>query len=297
VKPDAFAAVMATGIVSIAAEDHGYHVISDVLVIIAAVLLAALVIAAIPRLRPDLGDLDVPLQLFTFVAACAVVGTRLQSTPFAQAALGIVAALAWVALAVLTARLMWRHRWIGLRDRAHGGWELASVATSGLAILAADSGYPWLAVALLALAICVYGLMTGLVLWRMSRDPSAPQLMQPDIWILMGGIAIATLAGDHIDKAGVDDILPVTVVTWVIASLWIPLLALASVRLRTGNWWAAVFPLGMYSSATYAMAVETGWQSLRTISLVFFWIALAAWLLVAAAVPLRFLRFRRVRAR
>jgi hypothetical protein len=96
---------------------------------------------------------------------------------------------------------------------------LASVATSGLAILAVDSGYSWLAVALLALALCLYGLMTGLVIWRACHDPSAPELRHSDIWILMGGIAIATLAGDHIRKAGVEAIGPVTVVTWVLASL------------------------------------------------------------------------------
>ena len=289
-KPDAFAAVMATGIVSIAAVDHGYHIISGVLACVAAVLLAALVVLAIMRLRPDFDDLDVPLQLFTFVAACAVVGTRLPSAPVTHASLGIAAALAWLGLAMPTVRLLWRHRWIGLRDRARGGWELASVATSGLAILAADSGYAWLAIALLALAICVYGVMTGLVVWRTCHDPSAPELRQPDIWILMGGIAIATLAGDHIHEAGVEAIRPVTVVTWVIASLWIPLVAVVSVRLRAGNWWAAVFPLGMYSSATYATAVETGWQSLITVSLVFFWIGLASWLIVTAAGTLRFRR-------
>ena len=89
-------------------------------------------------------------------------------------------------------------------------------------------------------------------------EPTAPELRQPDVWILMGGAAIATLAGDHIHEAGVEAIRPVTVVTWVVASLWIPVLVAVSVRLRAGNWWAAVFPLGMYSSATFATAVETG---------------------------------------
>ena len=46
-------------------------------------------------------------------------------------------------------------------------------------------------------------------------------------------------------QAGVEDIRPVTVVTWIVASLWIPLLVAATVRMRAGNWWAAVFPLGM----------------------------------------------------
>src|SRR3954465_5631469 len=37
----------------------------------------------------------------------------------------------------------------------------------------------------------------------------------------------------------------------------------------------------MYSSATYATAVETGWQWLTIVSVVFFWIAFAAWVITA----------------
>jgi tellurite resistance protein TehA-like permease len=274
VRPDAFAAVMATGIVSIAAADHGFHGISVGLAVIAVAVFAVLVIVATARLRPDFADLDVPFQLLTFVAACAVVGTRLSWWP-----LGVVGLLGWLVLMPMALRAMWRCRWTGLRDRARGGWELASVATSGLAIVTADLGLVGVAIGLLVVAICLYCVMTGLVLWRVAHEPSAPALFQPDMWILMGGAAIATLAGDHIHRAGCEDIRPVTMVTWIVASLWIPVLAAASVRLRDGNWWAAVFPLGMYSSATFATAVETGWQPLMTISVVFLWIALAAWLL------------------
>jgi hypothetical protein len=77
--------------------------------------------------------------------------------------------------------------------------------------------------------------MTGLVLRRAAHEPSAPELYQPDMWILMGGAAIATLAGDSIDTAGLGEIRPVTVVTRIVASAWIPLLVAASVRLRDGG--------------------------------------------------------------
>ena len=50
-----------------------------------------------------------------------------------------------------------------------------------------------------------------------------------------------------------------------------------------GVWWAFVFPLGMYSAASYAMAVEIGQRALITVSLVFFWDALAAWFIVVVA--------------
>ena len=276
---------MATGIVSIAAADHGYDGISDVLAVISVALLAVLTVLAIVRLRPDFDDLDATVQLLTFVAACAVVGTRLAWWP-----LGVVGLLGWLLLLPIALWVMWRNRWTGLRDRARGGWELAGVASSGLAIVAADVGLVAGAIGLLVLGICLYCAMTGLVLWRAVHAPSAADLCAPDAWILMGGAAIATLAGDHIDKAGFADIRPVTIVTWIVASAWIPVLAAATVRMRVGNWWAAVFPLGMYSSATFATAVETGWHPLTTMSLVFFWIALAAWLVTALVTSLRFRR-------
>jgi tellurite resistance protein TehA-like permease len=137
-----------------------------------------------------------------------------------------------------------------LPDRAHGGWELASVATSGLAVVSADLKIVFLAVLFLAIAIGAYLLVTALIVWRAVHDPAAPQLVQPDIWILMGGAAIATLAGDHIHKAGLESVWPVTVVTWIVATVWIPPLAYLTVRRRVGISWPAVFPLGMYSSAT-----------------------------------------------
>ena len=70
----------------------------------------------------------------------------------------------------LALRAMWRYRWTGLRDRARGGGELASVATSGLAIVSADLGWVGLAIGLLVLAVCLYFLMTGLVLWRAVHE-------------------------------------------------------------------------------------------------------------------------------
>ncbi len=290
-KPDSFAAVMATGIVSVAAVDHGYRAISEVLIVLAAVALPVLIVAVAIAWRReswDLTNLDVSLRLCTYIAACAVVGARLGEHHVVLWLLAGMALQGWLSLAPVVARRMWRDRGSGLRDRAHGGWELASVATSGLAIVLADLEIAFLAVLFWAIAIGVYLLMTGLIVWRAVRDRAAPDLVQPDIWILMGGSAIATLAGDHIHMAGLESVWPVTVVTWIVATAWIPLLIYVTLQrfrrrseLPPGLWWAAVFPLGMYSSATYATAVETGWHWLTTVSLAFFWIAFAAWLLTA----------------
>ena len=112
----------------------------------------------------------------------------------------------------------------------------------------------------------------------------------------MGGLAIATLAGDHIQRTtqvldachGLSQgVRTVTLVTWVSASGWIAPLIYAGVRrirrpTRTAPfaWWAMVFPLGMYSAATHAVAGPTTWRWLATIALAFFWIAFTSWLIV-----------------
>ena len=297
-RPDVFAAVMATGIGSIAAADHGFSLISEILIVIAVVALPVLMVMAARAWREfDMRDPNVALALFTYIAACTVVGARLAEHRIVLWALAGMALQGWLALVPLAVRSMRRHRWTGLRDRAHGGWELASVATSGLAIVSAQLDVVFWAVVFWVLGICVYLVMTGLVLWRVRHDPSSPELVQPDVWILMGGIAIATLAGDHLHHILIpgpiaDGVRAVTIGTWIVATLWIPLLVYVVLRRSVGLGWPAVFPLGMYSSATYAMAVETGWLWFKAISMVFFWIALAAWLIVAVEALLRFRRSR-----
>jgi tellurite resistance protein TehA-like permease len=315
-RPDVFAAVMATGIVSVSAADHRYRWISDTL---AGVALLALVVMVVLVLRQvgrvgfpyPLSDVDVVVRLFTFVAACAVLGGRFQAHPVAVCAMAALAWLAWIFLMPLTIRGLWSQGWMGLRDQAHGVWELVSVAISGLAIVTADLALIWrdgalfvIGLATWLLAIGLYGVITWLILWRAAVAPTA-DLWQPDSWILMGGLAIATLAGDRLHFAALtivtkDWVLTavrsVTVATWVVATLWIPPLVYATVRhvrVRfTGAWWAMVFPLGMYSATTSAMTTETRWQPFQTVSTVAFWIAFASWLLVATAAVVAFRRAR-----
>ncbi|MCZ8378037.1 tellurite resistance/C4-dicarboxylate transporter family protein [Mycobacterium sp. CPCC 205372] len=291
-RPDAFAAVMATGIVSIAAADHGYGAVSAALAVLAVVALPVLMFLAAMSWRRDgwdLREIDTAVGLFTYVAACAVLAARFSDHEAAVWVLGTLALLGWVSLMPIVVSRMWRLRWSGLRGRAHGAWELVSVATSGLAIVFVALGILFWGTAFWLLALCWYLVMTSLVVWRIGADPAMRRGVPPDHWILMGGLAVSTLAGDHLHHAlppgpFADAVKHVTIGTWLLATLWIvPLLCVGWRRVRA---WPAVFPLGMYASATFAMYRETGWRWLDVVSAIAFWIALAVWLLTV-------LRFRR----
>lgn len=108
-KPDTFAVVMATGIVSIAAADHGYGAISDVLIALAAAALPVVIVAAAAAWRREswkLTDLDVSLRLCTYIAACAVVAARLAEHRIVLWVLAGMALQGWLSLAPVVARRM-----------------------------------------------------------------------------------------------------------------------------------------------------------------------------------------------
>lgn len=315
VSPDAFASVMATGILSTAAKNHHYMSISNALGLIAvlawAVLIALTIVSAATQRRPlpwDFTKLENTMPLFTFVAACAVLCNRLSSDhPLVLPILGAMAAAAWLDLMLVSMRNVARRRLAGLRDQVHGAWLLSSVATSGLAIvatkLAGSTGHrQWSAVAVVVwvAALALYLLVTALIVWRAVDERLDRDGFEPDTWILMGALAIAVVAGHGIHlqtRNGLGGAVNATTLTaWVVATSWIPpliYLGLHRVEQRprllrfTGAWWTLVFPLGMYSVATYLVAGETQVRSLQTVSLIFFWDALLAWSIVVIAGLLR----------
>lgn len=312
-SPDVFALVMATGIVAIAARSHGYGYIAQGLAAVALATFLVLGIGFLIRAATDVPRVvrltrnpDVALRMFTFVAACAVLGEYLRPRPIAASVATGLAMAGWVVLVPLAVADVSRRRVEQLRDQAHGAWLLPSVATSGLGGAAAQRAVTGdapvllvLAAVALGLAVVIYLAVASLILWRAFAAPLVPDEIPPDSWILMGALAICSLSGTQtlaalralaepppIVRAG--EIL--TVVTWIGATLWIPVLLYAQVWRSDhmvgtlhyeGVWWSAVFPIGMYSAATSAVGRELGVPQLATVSLVFFWIAFTIWLLVA----------------
>lgn len=287
-KPEAFAAVMATGIVSISAADRGLGVISWPLAALAALGLPVLMwCAVLHRKSFDLRRIDTVVALFTYVAACTVVASRLAVYRPALWGLGALGLLGWLPLALMLVVQMSRLGLIRLCDRARGAWELPGVATSGLAIVFSAAGITFLALVFWLIALGVYCFMTMLVAWRALLAPEVRRNVPPDHWILMGGVSIATLAGVDIHatlEPGrlAQSVWVVTLVTIVIATVQIAPLAVAGWRQMLD--WPAVFPLGMYSAASYSLSIETGWHPILIVSHVFFWAAFVAWALVVALI-------------
>lgn len=313
---DSFAVVMATGIVSVAAFNDGYPLISYTLIGIAVVVFVALVVLVALRLSHHrqvlAGSLHDPSQVFgfyTFVAACDVLDARLDRSPFSLVlGLGCAALLAWVLLVPVLWRAMRAQPVCALRGQARGSWLLAVVGTQSLVITAVELAMraaparPLLGVALAwwVLGVAGYIAITALIVWRMLAEPLRPADVTPDSWVLMGALAISTLAAGKLLTATRDlgvfpwlhgTLAPAALVIWAVGSAWIPLLLIAEgwrARRLPDAWayhrtrWATVFPLGMYASANYALAAALpGFPALDTVSRVFFWAALVAWALTA----------------
>lgn len=319
--PGAFALVMATGIVSIDLDQHGLHLPARALFafnLLAFAWLLALSVLRLARFRRELlADFMHPGRgagFLTFTAALCVLGSQcllVVHWPWAARALAVAGALAWTLLtylflaAAITARIK-----PGFTRSIHGGWLVAVVATQALAVLlallAADpppahQSLLFVALCLYLLGAALYLLIITLVVYRMVFFPLRAREFTPPYWIDMGALAITTLAGSlyvlHAPAAGplralVPFVQGFTLFFWATATWWIPLLALLELwrhlwrhvplRYETDDW-DIVFPLGMYTVGTCALAGALDLPFLRVVPAVGVWISLLVWLLVAAA--------------
>jgi tellurite resistance protein TehA-like permease len=309
-----FAFVMATGIVSIAAALLGLGRLALILLAVNFIAYPLLWVLLLARLscRPrafiaDLQDHQQGPSLLTVVAGTGVLGNQISLLTAHQ---GIAAAL-WLGAFVLWAAIFYcffAAATVGaakppLDAGLDGNWLLTVVATEALAILAthvADAfTFPevivFASLCLFLLGGAIYVMIITLILYRWLFAPMLPEQLTPSYWINMGAAAIATLAGARLVLT-VDAypmlastrgfIIGETVLWWSLASWWIPLLiGVMAWRHITGRvplryqfqYWSMVFPLGMYTAATWTFSEAIGAEFLRVVPQMFVWIALVAW--------------------
>ena len=310
-----FAFVMATGIVSIAAELQGVHWLALILLAINAGAFSALLLVSLVRLARSpaavLGEVvghQTGAGYLTIVAGTGILGNQIALLTSDQqvtaglwlAACGLWAALVYMFLVGLTIQPKKPPLEIGL----DGSWLLVVVATKSLTILGTHvaSGFArpeivaYLSLCWFLLGGLFYSVIITLILYRWLFEPMHPMQWTPPYWINMGAVAILTLAGARLQAiAGTDPLLAelrpaiiaITVLSWTVATWWIPLLlALMVWRHTIGGiplsyrveYWSMVFPLGMYSAATWTFGRDIGADFLDAIPKVFFWLAFTAWL-------------------
>lgn len=312
--PGYFALVMATGIVSLAAHFHGLETIAIGLLwinISAYVVLWILTLIRFVRYRSQfLSDLTSHVRGVTFltmVAGTCVLGTQFAViTPLTQVAevLWFVGTFLWVILiyTFFTAVTV-REPKPALENGITGAWLLATVATESICALGtliapqfqSREVILFISLSMYFLGAMLYILLIALILYRWMFFSMDMETLTPTYWINTGALAITTLAGCRLMLAAdqwalLQELSPFikgfTLFFWATGTWWIPLLiiigiwrhVIAKIPLRYDpQFWGLVFPIGMYTVATFLLSKAIDLPELRIISSIFLYFSFLAW--------------------
>ncbi|MBI4290370.1 MAG: tellurite resistance/C4-dicarboxylate transporter family protein [Betaproteobacteria bacterium] len=316
-SPAYFAMVMATGVLAIACRLEKIPVLPEILLAINLVAYVTLWTLTLLRARHHsrrfFGDFASHRRgpgFFTAVAATSVLGVQL----VLQLGLdGFAYWMWWFALTLwimltygIFTALTVRENKPALEDGINGAWLTAVVATQSLVVLgcivmprigANSEGAMFALVVLWLAGGMLYIWMISLIFYRYTFFRFHPQDLTPPYWINMGAMAISALAGALLMSiAGASPLLSsllpflrgFTLLFWATATWWIPMLVILGVWRYVHHkvpltydplYWGAVFPLGMYATATFRLAEVFSLPFLFALTRLFLGLALTVWLL------------------
>ncbi len=315
--PGYFAAVMATGIVSIALLLSGARALSNALLVVGCVFLGVLLCIYLFRIArfwgavwADVLDPSKTFGYFTFVAALGVIATRfaLGGGTVVPAIFTVAAVLVWLLLTYWTFSMLLFSNQQPIERSVNGSWLIAIVATESIAItwvLLTGVAPMWraplqfLSYAFWTFGVLLYLIFITFIMYRFFFQRLHPSDLTPPYWINMGAMAITTVAGVRLLQTPAPSafLLPLrpyiegfTVMMWAWGTWWIPLLLIIGVwkylvshelvRYQPALW-SIVFPLGMYATAVQLLSHIAGLDFLRPVGAPLTWIAFVAWVLVA----------------
>lgn len=308
-----FAMVMATGIVSTALYFQNMREVSQWLFWINLATYPILVVATAFRaihfgakLWADMTNAPTMFTFFTFVAGSDVVGIQflLRGYRTPAMALWIAASVFCLALAYFCFSSLTFTNTRPLSEAVNASWLILIVgmqSVTALGALLAPGLGPYaenillLLYGLWGIGVALYGIFITLIIYRLFFTRLDPGEMLPPYWIILGATAISTLAGANLLAAAPSAPLLIslqpmlqgmTVLLLAWSSWWIPMLIIYGLwRHLTCRvplayhpaYWSLVFPLGMYTVATYRVSVVMHIPALQAISSIMVWVALLAW--------------------
>lgn len=325
--PAYFAMSMATGIVSLASSSLGLRDLALGFFWINVVAYSCVWAATLVRARryrqaflADWMSHQRGPGFFTSVAATCVLGAQFvvqRGMPAVGFGLWIVALVLWlICTYTIFVALSIGEEKPSLADGINGGWLVAVVATQAVCVLGCHVLPERVAdrdVALFFLTsfwLCggmLYMWMISLIFYRYTFFRFSPSDLMPPYWINMGAVAISTLAGTMLVAASGNSALMsslrpfvegVTILYWATATWWIPMLVALGVWRHAVRrvhfvydplYWGLVFPLGMYSVATYRLVETFDLPFLLWIARAFVVIALIAWMFTFSGLMTRVL--------
>lgn len=318
--PGYFAWVMGSGIVSIGASLVGQVLISRIIfgvsIIAYATLLAAYTVRAIwfrPHFLQSLREPNIAMGYFTIVAGSNVLGFRfiIAGFPSVTLLLAIFSVLIWIVLTYGLPSFIVAGARRPIFREINGTWLIWVVATQSIAIASAglanyekselfQKTLPAIAVSFWGIGVMLYLILIVMIFFRLLLVEVTAKEMGPAYWIAMGATAISAraaagilaLRGDF-SSIIVGDLKPFligfSVVLWAFGSWWIPLLVLFGIwryliqkypKDYEPRLWSVVFPVGMYTVASYSLGSVAHLDFMTTIGKVWLWVGVFTWLIV-----------------
>ena len=312
--PAYFALVMSTGIVSIASHLLQFDFVGNLLFWINNMAFGVLFILYGTRLvlffssfKADLSSHAKGAGFLSIVAASGILGVQyvLLKQNFAVAILlWVFGICVWLVLIYTFLILIFiKKEKPSLEEGINGSWLLLVVSSQSLSILGTliaphlsltTNLTFFITLTLYLLGFLLYIILITIIIYRLGFFALKAEEVTPTYWIDTGAAAISTLAGATLAKSVVgvlpfQNFIPIidvlNLLAWASATWWIPIVFVLELWRHKQiplqyhpSYWSMVFPLGMYTVATWRLAESLQFSFLQPVSRIFIYIAWMAWL-------------------